>query len=687
MNPDETNETPLESWKEIAAYLQRNEVTARRWEKGEGLPIHRHTHQRGSSVYAFRSEIDAWRASRKIVPEPPPPLPLWKSLLAPPRSLAVGVTLALCLVMVGNGIRPQVASAQGSGPVARQVLPPFAGRDQVSADGRYIPFGYDWEKRTLGIHDLVTGTDRIVPTGGDVPEFTVLSRDNSKAAYQHFPATASTYQLGILDLQGTNQRGRNLLRGNPPGGYIEPVGWSADNKEVLVIQTAADRIWQIAMVSVAEGTTRVLKSLKWGRPDARISPDGRYIAYNAPIEGQQKSDIFILSTDGSRETPLIQHPADDSGMIWTPDGSKILFLTDRTATPSLWAIGVRDGRATGPAEQVRADFSSRMLGMSPAGTLYYNLSGRVEQNIYRAEVDSNGRVTKAPVIATDGFVNENNGATLSPDGASIAYFSAQGQQIKVVVKSLTTGEERVVPSPESLKINNGINLSPRWFADGRSVLVLETGRNDRPGIVAYRIDVASGRATEILHLQQNLGAFLLVPSTKGNFLYHPSEDGLMRRDLETGRSTMVLPRGASSIAVGSIAISPDGNQLAFVGETRGGETHFRYIRIIPATGGEPREIHRVSCGGEACGPDRFNTLAWTPDQKHLLFVLQEGQPFSIWKIPAAGGTAEKIGITTELRIRAPFLLPDGKSLYFTGARVHNEVWAMENFMPKAAGAK
>src|SRR5678816_1264258 len=90
----------LESWKEIGAYLQRDVRTAHRWEKEEGLPVHRHSHNRRSSVYAYPSEIDAWRASRKIVPEPPPPLPLWKTLLAPSRSLAVGVTLALCLVMV-----------------------------------------------------------------------------------------------------------------------------------------------------------------------------------------------------------------------------------------------------------------------------------------------------------------------------------------------------------------------------------------------------------------------------------------------------------------------------------------------------------------------------------------------------------------------------------------------------------
>jgi len=101
----------LESWKEIGEYLKRDVRTLGRWEKEEGLPIHRHSHKSRSSVYAFPSEIDAWRASRRIAPEPPPPVPLWKTVLAPHRSVAFGATLALCLVMVGNGIRPQVASA------------------------------------------------------------------------------------------------------------------------------------------------------------------------------------------------------------------------------------------------------------------------------------------------------------------------------------------------------------------------------------------------------------------------------------------------------------------------------------------------------------------------------------------------------------------------------------------------
>jgi hypothetical protein len=55
----------LDSWKEIAVYLHREVRTAERWEKREGLPVHRHRHASASSVYAFKHEIDAWLHSRR----------------------------------------------------------------------------------------------------------------------------------------------------------------------------------------------------------------------------------------------------------------------------------------------------------------------------------------------------------------------------------------------------------------------------------------------------------------------------------------------------------------------------------------------------------------------------------------------------------------------------------------------
>ena len=60
----------LDSWKEIAAHLGRDVRTAQRWERGEGLPVHRHQHDKLGSVYAYRDELNAWKAARSARPDP-----------------------------------------------------------------------------------------------------------------------------------------------------------------------------------------------------------------------------------------------------------------------------------------------------------------------------------------------------------------------------------------------------------------------------------------------------------------------------------------------------------------------------------------------------------------------------------------------------------------------------------------
>jgi TolB-like protein/Tfp pilus assembly protein PilF len=63
---DQPSEEPLDSWKEIATYVKRDISTVQRWEKREGMPIHRHVHDKRGSVYAFSSELDAWLQSRRL---------------------------------------------------------------------------------------------------------------------------------------------------------------------------------------------------------------------------------------------------------------------------------------------------------------------------------------------------------------------------------------------------------------------------------------------------------------------------------------------------------------------------------------------------------------------------------------------------------------------------------------------
>lgn len=68
---EESQESPghrLDSWKEMAKYLRRDVSTLHRWEREEGLPVHRHHHRRASSVYAYKAELDAWWTNHLDLP-------------------------------------------------------------------------------------------------------------------------------------------------------------------------------------------------------------------------------------------------------------------------------------------------------------------------------------------------------------------------------------------------------------------------------------------------------------------------------------------------------------------------------------------------------------------------------------------------------------------------------------------
>ena len=148
----------LDSWKEVAAYLSRDVTTAQRWEKREGMPVHRHLHDRIGSVYASRAELDAWARGRNLqaVPEngsiPHAPIapalpsssavstsrPAWKfyiSLAVVGFALAIGI--ALWLHRTERFWKSPIADARF------QTVTDFGGVEQaaaVSRDGHLIAF-------------------------------------------------------------------------------------------------------------------------------------------------------------------------------------------------------------------------------------------------------------------------------------------------------------------------------------------------------------------------------------------------------------------------------------------------------------------------------------------------------------------------------------------------------------------
>jgi hypothetical protein len=148
----------LNSWKEIAAYLNRDVTTVQRWERREGMPVHRHFHDRMGSVWASRAELDAWVGSRKVVAreKPEDPVPTARTAAEPAstarRRFAPGlrVVTTLAALMI-TALATTVVAIRNSeylwrNPIANARLAPvteFDGVEQaaaISRDGKFIAF-------------------------------------------------------------------------------------------------------------------------------------------------------------------------------------------------------------------------------------------------------------------------------------------------------------------------------------------------------------------------------------------------------------------------------------------------------------------------------------------------------------------------------------------------------------------
>jgi TolB protein len=127
--------------------------------------------------------------------------------------------------------------------------------------------------------------------------------------------------------------------------------------------------------------------------------------------------------------------------------------------------------------------------------------------------------------------------------------------------------------------------------------------------------------------------------------------------------------------------SPDGLRFALF--FREGENE-RTLKVFPVTGGEVGEVHRFKHSG-----GWVLDMAWSRDGRYLYFVKKvdqdkDGGPYELWRVPAGGGNAQKIGVTAN-RIGSLNIHPDGKRIIFQSSPAGEQagaVWAMENFLAK-----
>lgn len=666
MNPEDPRPT-LESWKEIAAYLQRDAKTARRWEKEEGLPVHRHNHNSRSSVYAYPDQIDAWRLTRKNAPEP---------VAAPARTFwrvpAFALAIFLCLMMVGNGIRPQAASAgQGKAIAKRLVCENCGALASLSRDGRTEVF-QDRETEDLVRRNMSTGKDTklgVLPEtdGADSP---LISPDGKQIVYTWEPGYKGN-QLAIV-LNQAGAKPRVLLKDDPGYSYYEADAWFPDGKSVLSYLSKRDKSHVIARLAVADGAVTVLKALEARISGLSLSPDGRYIAYSAGTAPPGKDRyIFLMTADGSQETEIVKSAGNNASPVWAPDGRHILFTSDRSGTTDLWSIPVQSGKATGPESLVSPDLGKTLVALKGTygGSLFYSA-------VQSGEYIRIANAGSGSPDAADRFVGVS--PRWSPDGKSIAFKrhrAGSSDQYDLVIHSLETGSEKTY----STTLGTSGGNSPFWFHDGKTLM---TGirRPDGYGAVNpglfYRIDVASG---EFKALPGGAGPSAISPDDKTRYVVARQDgkpDRILAIDVETGKEKQIFEsRSRAGLAIG---LSPDGSTLALGWLDRppvvpAGPSKLHIARLS-VDGSGYREIHTVDgfYGGY--------TVAWTKDGQSILFNQEQPEGASHWnimRVPAEGGAAEKFAPGTN----RPFnLSPDGSRVVYGTFESENQLWALDNVL-------
>jgi Tol biopolymer transport system component len=575
----------------------------------------------------------------------------------------------------------------GSGVMYRQV---WAGSKvstygTVSPDGRYLSC-VDSDTGDLALHDIVSGADRRLTNKGtqsqEWAQESAISRDGKQVGYTwHSPTNG--YELRIAGLTASGFLQPHPLLAGDDVNWIGPYDWSPDGKWLAVSLQRKDRAtFQIGLVSTEDGSLRVLKSYKWLDYPTGVffSPDGKYLGLDLSSGDVSDHDVLILAVDGSSETKATTGPTHDVMMGWSPDGKRLLFASDRTGSTGLWAVPIADGKLAGSADLIESEIARHSLGVTTSGTLYVGV-GLGNSDIQVASFDFNAvKLLSPPSSLPHSFTGFSMQPDWSPDGRNLVYVSERssvGGGRVLAIRSVETGQVR------ELRPNLRTFNWPRWAPDGRSLMCMGTDPQGRQGI--YGINAVTGEVNPVALSAP--GSFLQYPewSPDGKKIYFERSVAYDRaagvtwawieRDMISGSERELIRRKG----LGAPSISPDSRYLA--AKAYDSSTKSTAILLIPTAGGEPRELFRYPAEEEG-----VVSLVWTPDGRGVLATRTVSGKREVWLVPTEGGQARKLafdlgdtGWSWPIRVH-----PDGRQIVYIGGGAKKEVWALENFLPKAA---
>ena len=532
--------------------------------------------------------------------------------------------------------------AYAAGPLARM-------RIYVrQSGGRAVPIGPDSgpsQRRPLWSPD---GTQLLFLEGGDLVVVPALG------------GAARVIARGAQDRVVINIRGAG----------VASAAWAPDGRQVAYVIGDSLYVGPVEGGEVHAITVHAdMFALAW-------APDGRHIALSAGNSGfaigglewfanTGPSEILVVPVERGTPVPVTDHTSLNVSPAWTPDGRRLLFVSDRDGPRDVYAVRVdASGAPAGPVLRVTTGLNPHSISLSADGRRIVYSVFTARANIWSLPIPTGAPITTAgatPVTTGNQIVET---MSVSRDGKRLYYDSNRSGNFDIYRLTLPAGE------PERLTTDPADEWSAVESPDGRWIAFhsLHYGTRDimvmpAAGGEVHRVTAGPGQKRYPHWSPDGNGlAYWMTGTGEHDGVY------VVSRDTD---GTWGTPRRVSTI-VASAAWNPDGRSL-LLSATQAGT-----MVEVPLDGRPPRFLYRP--GVETRGPLTAVDAEWMPDGRRIVFRSydREGHA-SFWALPA--GTARprllvRFDDPSRPSSRAEWAT-DGRRLYFTIDDRQSDVYVAE----------
>jgi Tol biopolymer transport system component len=196
-----------------------------------------------------------------------------------------------------------------------------------------------------------------------------------------------------------------------------------------------------------------------------LSPDGRFVAIRRREDGGGNADVWLLDLSRGTRTRFTFDPGNDGNALWSPDGSQVVWSSDRGGAYGLWAKSAGGMGEDRLVTKVAGDGGPTSWSSDGRYVLYQVLSSDSGFDIWLLPMTGSDHTPK-PLVRTP---FQEGRAQFSPDGHWIAYQSDESGRPEIYVSSFEG-------PPGKWQVSTAGGTDPAWSADGKELFYLESDR-------------------------------------------------------------------------------------------------------------------------------------------------------------------------------------------------------------------